>query len=92
MRRGVSFFRIPNIITHRKAKDKELSTEPRAGFLAAISRADVTDKILQNDRICSRHFISGKPASLYDLTNPDWLPTLFLGHSKVKARNVNAVV
>ena len=83
---------IPSIITHRKAKDKELSTERRAGFLAAISRADVTYKILQNDRICSRHFISGKPASVYDRTNPDWLPTLFLGHSKVKARNVNAVV
>ena len=89
--KGVSFFRIPSI-THRTAKDKELSTERRAEFLAAISRADVTDKILQNDRICSRHFISGKPASLYDRTNPDWLPTLFLGHSKVKARNVNAVV
>ena len=51
--KGVSFFRIPSIITHRTAKDKELSTERRAGFLAAISRADVTDKILQNDRICS---------------------------------------
>ena len=38
--------------------------------------------ILDNDRICSRHFISGKPAYLHDETNPDWLPSLHLGHSK----------
>ena len=28
------------------------------------------------------NFISGKPAYLYDETNPDWLPTLHLGHTK----------
>ena len=27
----------------------------------------------------SRHFLSSKPAGLYDVTNPDWLPTLYLG-------------
>ena len=29
-----------------------------------------------------RHFLSGRPADLYDDTNPDWLPTLNLGHGK----------
>ena len=33
--------------------------------------------------VCSRHFISGKPASLYDVTNPDWLPTQHLDHQKI---------
>ena len=37
---------------------------------------------MANDRICSRHFLSGKPASLMDENSPDWLPTLNLGHSK----------
>ena len=55
----------------------------RSGFLAAIRRADLTEKILSNDRICSRHFLSGKPASLLEESSPDWLPTLN-GHSKQK--------
>ena len=37
---------------------------------------------LDNWRVCSRHFVSGKPADLYDITNPEWLPTLNLGHDK----------
>ena len=45
-------------------------------------RADLTQKVLANDRICSRHFISGKPATLQDQNNPDWLPTLNLGNCK----------
>ena len=48
----------------------------------------MSEKILANDRICSRHFINGKPASLEDETNPDWLPTLNLGHSKVCGNQV----
>ncbi len=37
---------------------------------------------MSNDRICSKHSVSGKPASLLDETNPDWLPSLNLGHSR----------
>ena len=37
---------------------------------------------LDNWRVCSRHFVSRKPADLYDITNPEWLPTLNLGHDK----------
>ena len=50
----------------------------------AISRADLTESKLENGRICSRHFVSGIPADLFNRFNPDWLPTLNLGHSKVK--------
>jgi len=82
--RDVSFYRIPRIISHRGQRDYELSKKRRNGFLAAISRDDLTEKVLQNDRICSRHFISGKPAALYDDTNPDWLPSLHLGHLKLQ--------
>ena len=53
----------------------------------AISRADLEYKSLDKYRICSHHFINGKAASLYNTTNPAWLPTLHLGHMKVKAVN-----
>ena len=37
-----------------------------------------------NNHICSRHFLSGKPAKIYDKNNPDCLPTQNLGHKKQK--------
>ena len=80
--KDVSFYRIPKIVTNRGEAIQELSRKRRAGFLSAIMRADLTQKVLSNDRICSRHFISGKPATLLDENNPDWLPTLNLGNSK----------
>ena len=78
--KGVSFYKIPKIITLRGQRDYEPTKKRRDGFLAAISRAGLT-QVLVNDGICSRHFISGKPAALYDDTNLDWLPNLHLGHS-----------
>lgn len=32
--------------------------------------------------ICSDHFISGKPADLYDVNNPDWVPTLLMSSTE----------
>ena len=81
--KNVSFYRIPKVITRKGPRIEELSRRRRTGFISAISRDDLTDSILENDRICSRHFISGKPADLEDELNPDWLPTQNLGHSKV---------
>ena len=80
--KGISFFKIPTVITNRGAAERELTQKRRNGYLAAISRDKLTEKIIRNDRICSKHFISGRPAYLYDTTNPDWLPTLNLGHFK----------
>ena len=47
-----------------------------------VCRLCINFRSCLNDRICSRHFIYGQPASLLDETNPYWLPTLNLGHSK----------
>lgn len=41
-----------------------------------ISRADLTDEILNNDRVCGRHFVSGQVAKAWDRYNVDWVPTL----------------
>ncbi len=78
--KDVSFYRLPKIMSTRNL---ELSKKRRAGYLAAISRKDLTEKIMANDRICSRHFVNGKPAPLEDETNPGWLPTQNLGRCKV---------
>ena len=52
----VSFFRIPKVVHSRGFKKEQISRKRRAGFLAAIKREGLTDKILENDRVCSRHF------------------------------------
>ena len=47
-----------------------------------------------NIRVCSDHFISGSPATLFDSTNPDWVPSLKLGYegdSSTAARQVGQV-
>ena len=50
--------------------------------MAAISREGIDRDALDKYKICSKHFEGGKPAELYDVTNPGWLPTLHLGHEK----------
>ncbi len=85
--KDISFYRIPKIIKTKGEKGEQLSRKRRLGFLSAIGRADLTEKILINDRICSRHFVSGKPANLLDTMNPDWLPTLNMGNSKERSEN-----
>ena len=41
---------------------------------SAIDRADLkTKNVLQNERVCSRHFVSGRPAANWDRFNEDWV-------------------
>ena len=47
----------------------------------------MTEQIVKNDRVCSRHFVSGQPAKDYDKFNVDWVPTLNLGRSKRKKKD-----
>ena len=37
---------------------------------------------LHKYKVCEKHFYSGKPAYLHNTTDPDWLPTLHLGHKE----------
>ena len=86
--KDVSYYKIPSVITHtHDERDRQLSTERRDYWIAAISREDLTVEVLESDsktdyRVCSRHFQSGKPAKLYDKTSPDWVPSINLGHLK----------
>lgn len=73
---------MPKIITHQGPEMELLSSERRRLWLAAISREDLTEKKLQNDRVCGAHFKSGKAAFMWDRMNVDWVPSLNLGHNK----------
>ena len=64
-----------------EAMDTE-SEERRSRMISAISRDDLTDTILENDRVCEKHFVSGRAAKPWDKFNVDWVPTLNLGHNK----------
>ena len=67
------------MITHHSSREKELSERRFRQYLAIIGRGDLSGTKLLNARICSRHFVSGSPADLFDDTNIDWLPTRCLG-------------
>ena len=84
-RPDLSFCRVPKVITSQGEQTEILSNERRTRWLAAISRDDLTESKLENDRVCGIHFHSGKAASLWDKFNLDWVPSLHLGHSKLKS-------
>ena len=75
---------MPKIIKNQGEETEILSAERRRRWLTAISRDDLTDKILEYDRVCGEHFHCGKAAPLWDKWNVDWLPSLKLGHEKLK--------
>ncbi len=78
--KDVPFYRISKVVTGKGESIRQLTTKRHAG--STIQRLDLTQKIICNNRICSTHLISGKPAALEYENIPDWLPTLHLGHSK----------
>ena len=78
----VSFFRVPRIVVNQGEYMEELTSERRRRWIPAISRENVTDCILESDRVCSKHFVSGEPAKDWVRFNVDWFPTLCLGHSR----------
>ena len=48
-------------------------------MISAISRDDTdTKNVLENERVCERHFVSGRPSPNWDKFNVDWIPTLNL--------------
>ena len=78
------FFRVPRVITNQGEFFEELTSTRRRWWISAISRDDLTEVILENDRVCSKHFVSGEPAEEWDRFNVDWIPTQNLGHTKLQ--------
>ena len=47
---GIRFFHVPSVITNQGELIEELTSERRQRWISAISREDLTEKILSNDR------------------------------------------
>ena len=78
------FFRVPRVVTNQGEFIEELTSERRRRWISAISRDDLTEGKRENDRVCSKHFVSGEPAKEWDRFNVDWtVPTQYLGHHKL---------
>lgn len=86
----VSFFHVPRVVVNQGEYMEELTAERRRRWISAMSREDLTDSILENDRVCSEHFVSGEPAKDWNRFNVNWFPTLCLGHSKQQLKDPEA--
>ncbi|KAH7966800.1 hypothetical protein HPB49_019619 [Dermacentor silvarum] len=73
-----NFFSLPKTVENQCERTKALSTKRRS--LARIKRANL-DIENRNLRVCGAHFIAGKPAKLFQETDPDWAPSFLLGYS-----------
>ena len=80
------------LIKNHGEEPEELSTKRLMKWIVAISRDDLTEQILENDHVCSRHFVSSRPAKPWDKYKVDWVPTLNLGHTKRKAEDTGKAV
>ena len=74
-RKILNFFQVPSVVTNQGEEAEKLSKERRSLWISAISWDDLTEQILANDRVCDRHFVSGKGAKSWDRFNVDWIPT-----------------
>lgn len=77
---GVSFFRIPQVRSRLGNDYQELQKIRRMKWILALRRKDITEKKLEHFRICSKHFLKGKPADLLNRADPDWVPSLMMGY------------
>lgn len=82
---SLSFFRFPAV--YKKLSLVEICKERRTAWFNAIRRKDLMENSLKFTRICSQHFITGRPAKLQDKLHPDWTPSINMGYpNNSKAR------
>ncbi|KAL3832312.1 hypothetical protein ACJMK2_023966 [Sinanodonta woodiana] len=77
-----SYHSIPKVIVNQGEQTKTLSTKRREQWIARIGRKDWTPS--QYSKVCSDHFVTGKSSALYDVSHPDWSPSLLLKPEKTK--------
>ena len=80
------FFRLPNMVNTDETSQK-LPRQRRDIWLSRINRKDLTPPQLaeknSTQHVCGSHFILGRPAALFEPSNPDWAPSLNLGYKKL---------
>uniref|UniRef100_A0A3P8RR23 THAP-type domain-containing protein n=1 Tax=Amphiprion percula TaxID=161767 RepID=A0A3P8RR23_AMPPE len=89
---GLTFHCFPAWRTNEGGQISELTRRRRAAWVAAVGRSDITfDSIPSSMRVCSRHFYSGRPAYEMLESDPDWAPSLNLGHNDGNLRRAERV-
>ncbi|KAL2102137.1 hypothetical protein ACEWY4_001305 [Coilia grayii] len=82
---GISFYSFPAWKQRQGSYVAEVTKRRRMAWISAVRRVDITfGKSANCLRVCSRHFLSGKPAYEMDESNTDCAATLHLGHSEVR--------
>ena len=75
-------FRLPSIANTDETSQK-LPRQRHDIWLSRINRKDLTPSQLAEKNstlhVCGHHFILGRPAALFEPSNPDWAPSLNLG-------------
>ena len=84
----ISFHRIPKVIIHQDEETKLLSKARREKWFQVIKREDVNVDASYY-RVCSQHFINGKPAKLFESSHPDWVPNKNLGYHTHTSTNTS---
>ena len=87
----VSYYRLPVLTRRYGLVEYKLRKQRWVGYLAALQWKDVSEEAIKIFRVCSRHFINNRPAGLYDVTNPNWQPTLHLGRREESGSDDRAV-
>ncbi|XP_075534621.1 uncharacterized protein LOC142568636 [Dermacentor variabilis] len=77
----VGFFSLPKVVKNQCKKTEETTARRRTEWLRRINRKDLDDSA-NHYRVCGKHFISGRPAYAMAEADPDWAPSLHLGHGK----------
>ena len=86
--KGIGFYRIPSVATNKGEFEEELTTERMEKWINAISRGDTEWKgVLKSERVCGKHFVSGKPAPYWHKHDVDWVPTLQLGKKNYRRKS-----
>lgn len=73
---------MPRVVTNQGEEVQKLSELRRKLWISTISITDLTESVLRDGWVCGKHFTSARAAKPWDSYNPDWVPSLYLGHSK----------
>ncbi|XP_072515059.1 uncharacterized protein [Salminus brasiliensis] len=82
---GARFFKFPTWKKTHGPQVEEITKRRRMAWVSAVRRKNITfNKISPFMYVCSRHFHKGQPAYEMMETDPDWAPSLHLGHTDIK--------
>ncbi|KAL0993816.1 hypothetical protein UPYG_G00114300 [Umbra pygmaea] len=90
LKNGLSFYRFPACKNNSTSHVSEVTKRRRMAWIAAVRRPTITFyNTPPHMMVCSKHFHKGKPSYEMLECDPDWAPSLHLGHTEVKATNTD---